>query len=967
MNAVQMFLTLAGGVFGYALEENSFSFVAGALIGFLFGKLRDLQKQFDMAQQLLSQLRKEQEKQKRQAQAIETLAQMQESPQPGEQAAGRMAKENSQKQGEESPARSSAANATEKRRSIAASAKSGHVARKVATNVAVNAGQEPATEKAKGSYDETGDAASVVKNILEYIAGINTAVLAGVIILFIGIVFLLKYAIEHSMVPIELRLAASFLLGAVLVVLGFRLKDRRWHYAVILQGGGLGILYLTVFVSFKFYALISAAATFVALVFIVALGMFLSAAQNAMAMALISAIAGFAAPVLASTGQGNYIVLFGYYLVLDLGILFVAYARSWRLLNLIAFFFTFGVGAVWGARSYQPDYFAFCLFFLTAFFIIFSLISVLYAIRRQVRFKGYIDTTLVFALPVCVFGLQYYLLQETEYGLSIASLLMGGYYLALSYTLLARFREPLRDLLDGFLALGIIFANLSIPLALNAPATSAMWAMEGAALVWVSLRQGRMLVRIFGVLLQAASWSVFLEQLDYTQKIFFNGQYFGFLIIVISSLISAWLYHRKEKNSTEYEPLAESGWQRIAGLLEELLRNLLLPAAIFFWLIAGLIQADILFEDYREYWHYYSVYFSATATGLAYAARKTDWRQLNRLIYGWIPLLVLLFLFNLGDHKNDLFDRGGWVAWVFHAAALSLTMWLYRKSPARRWKFIHLSSATLLWVFAIQCSYEIQSLFPDTIWGALPLLLFPAAMLFLVSNPRFLNSETIREFAPFYAAVVAAWWAAQTLLVLLWVNLQSPGVTDPIAYLFVLNPLDLFSLLGLGVTLRWYLLKTSGAANQAPPDSREQGQMFEPVFFLFMIALFSVVNMSIARLLHHSFGVAWYWDVMYESMAVQMTYSIVWGVAGLCLTIAGNAYRLRQVWVAGAFLLGLAVFKLFFIDLSNTQTVLRIVTFVAIGILLLLVGYFAPVPPENRKENSKENEEPKAGKRNHNR
>ena len=47
----------------------------------------------------------------------------------------------------------------------------------------------------------------------------------------------------------------------------------------------------------------------------------------------------------------------------------------------------------------------------------------------------------------------------------------------------------------------------------------------------------------------------------------------------------------------------------------------------------------------------------------------------------------------------------------------------------------------------------------------------------------------------------------------------------------------------------------------------------------------------------------------------------------------------------GAGLLGLTVLKLFVIDLSNRGGSERIVVFIAVGLLMLVVGWFAPLPP----------------------
>ena len=46
--------------------------------------------------------------------------------------------------------------------------------------------------------------------------------------------------------------------------------------------------------------------------------------------------------------------------------------------------------------------------------------------------------------------------------------------------------------------------------------------------------------------------------------------------------------------------------------------------------------------------------------------------------------------------------------------------------------------------------------------------------------------------------------------------------------------------------------------------------------------------------------------------------------------------------------MAVVVLKLFAVDLGNTGTVERIVSFIGTGLLLLVVGYFAPAPPREK-------------------
>jgi uncharacterized membrane protein len=61
--------------------------------------------------------------------------------------------------------------------------------------------------------------------------------------------------------------------------------------------------------------------------------------------------------------------------------------------------------------------------------------------------------------------------------------------------------------------------------------------------------------------------------------------------------------------------------------------------------------------------------------------------------------------------------------------------------------------------------------------------------------------------------------------------------------------------------------------------------------------------------------------------------------------IFGHLRSRRELWLVGAALIGVVVAKLFFVELDNRGGLERIVSFIGVGVLLLIVGYFAPLPP----------------------
>lgn len=205
----------------------------------------------------------------------------------------------------------------------------------------------------------------------------------GIVLLFLGLSFLLRYTVEHSLFPLELRLAATALFAMVLLAVGWRLRHRQRIYALILQGGATGVLYLTVFGAFRLWQMLPMTLAFALLVVICAASVGLAVLQKALSLAMLASLGGYLAPLLLSTGGGSFVALFSFYLLLSIGILVISIWQHWRELNLLGLLFTFGVGGVWGLSDYQPEDYVICQLFLIANTLIFGVFSVALSLRRR--------------------------------------------------------------------------------------------------------------------------------------------------------------------------------------------------------------------------------------------------------------------------------------------------------------------------------------------------------------------------------------------------------------------------------------------------------------------------------------------------------------------------------------------------------------------------------------------------------
>jgi uncharacterized membrane protein len=109
-------------------------------------------------------------------------------------------------------------------------------------------------------------------------------------------------------------------------------------------------------------------------------------------------------------------------------------------------------------------------------------------------------------------------------------------------------------------------------------------------------------------------------------------------------------------------------------------------------------------------------------------------------------------------------------------------------------------------------------------------------------------------------------------------------------------------------------------------------------------SLFALLTAMVMRTAHHWGGVPYRLDALLDSMLVQAGLSIVWTLIALPLMVLGNRRAQRELWLIGAALIAVVVAKLLFVELGNRGGLERIVSFIGVGVLLLVVGYFAPLP-----------------------
>jgi uncharacterized membrane protein len=764
--------------------------------------------------------------------------------------------------------------------------------------------------------------------IVAWFTGPNAIARIGLAILFIGLAFLLKYAADRDFIPIELRVAGVAAAGVAMLVGGWRLRTKRAGYALGMQGAGVGVLYLTTFAAFRLYHLLPGELAFVLLAAIAVLSAFIAIAQDAPILAAFGAGGGFLAPILASTGGGSHVALFSYYLLLNAGILVVALFKAWRGLNVMGFLFTFVIGLAWGMKFYKPEYFATTEPFLVAFFLLYVAVAVLFARQQAPQLKHYVDGTIVFGVPLAAFGLQVAMVREMEYGMALSALALGAFYVVLASALYRSRGASWKLLVEAFLALGIVFATLAIPLALDARWTSAAWALEGAAIYWYGIRQERKLARAFGLLLQlgsAASYGIsFIDVAPVAPSA--ESRFLGGVLLAVAAVWTARLIRRNGPKVTVFEREIE---------------YVALVWGVLWWLFAACVEIDQRVGSPDQL---VALVLVLAATALAFSAMsvRLDWPAASIPGRCLLPLLVvcLVLMMDVRDHP---FAGHGWLAWAAAIAAQVWILWLLgprvRGGDGRAKGWLH--AGTALFIAAIG-AVELNWLAArytahDTAWSIAAAMVVPALVAIGVSHRA--SDERWPIAARPRAYRVAA---LGTLLVALGIwsliaNFTHDGTSDPLPYLPIVNALD------LGHVLAVITLAMAWLGHRRRPD--EFLKMGQGTATAVGALAFIWLNGVLLRSIHHWAGIDYDFREMSNSVLVQSALSIFWTVLALTLMVFATRKKLRPIWILGAALMGVVVVKLFIVDLEHVGGIERIVSFIGVGLLMLVVGYFAPVPP----------------------
>lgn len=765
-----------------------------------------------------------------------------------------------------------------------------------------------------------------------WLTGGNALTRIGIVILFFGVAFLLRYFGEIVNVPIELKLAAAGAGGLALAGIGVFLARRRPAYGLSLQGAGMGIVYLTVFAAFRLYEVLAPLPAIALLVLVAGATIVLALRHDSQPLAALALAGGFLAPILIRTGATSPAPLFGYFAILNAVVLALAWKRAWRPLNVLGFVFTFVLGALWGWRFYTPAHYATVQPFLGLFFLFYVGIAILYARRDTLHAKAPVDGILVFGVPIVGFALQMAIAKGHRYGVAWSAGVLAAFYAVLWLLLRHRAEAGLALLAKAFAALAVIFATLAIPFAADPRSTSAWWALEAAAVYWLGVVQRQRLARWFALLLQLAAAAMFAIELSPGEgALLLNANFLGMALIGLAAFATVWAGDRhpdalgpRERALVPVLFCWGLAWWTLGGV-DEMRRQIAHPArvdAALAWVVG--------------------------TSALALALRR--WLAWPRI--GWaaallLPAMALAALEEFRAERTTL-THYGWVVWPLAwlvqwatlraAEALRASALVDGRERSTVADFVRLAHAVSAIALVAWASWEAsewmrRTTSEGTVWIACAAALPAIVYLILVAHQRDSARWPFNVHANAYGASAGTSVAALLAVWFAFVNVVSPGDPAPLPFAPLANPLDLTLIAALVALWRW---------------ADVWGRMDDRTRFGWLgAAAFLALNGAVVRTAHHWGDVPWRLSALMASKPLHAALTLTWTATALALMLWATRRAVRPAWMVGAVLLAFAVVKLFAIDLAALSGLTRVVAFMGVGALLLVIGYVAPLPPSD--------------------
>ncbi len=517
---------------------------------------------------------------------------------------------------------------------------------------------------------------------LEKFIGENLINKIGILILVLGIGYFVSYSIDKGWIPTPARVGIGILAGTLLLGVAHKLRQQFAAFSSVFVAGAIAIFYFTIAIAFHEYKLFGQEVAFGIMVLITAFAALITISYNRLELGILTLIGGFAVPFMVSTGSGNYIVLFTYILILNTGILAIAYNKKWNVINVLAFIFSWILFLGWyNSDKYAiPHHYIGGFAFAFSFYLMFTVINII----NNIKNKGEVTKTqmaLLIANTFVFYGIGIWILSDFHPELKgLFTTLIGIFNLVYAWFLYKKFGID-KKAVYLLIGLTLTFITLAIPIQFSGHYITLFWAGEAVLLLWLSQKSsissykfGAIIVQFLMFISLVLDWSNFYAG-DSILQIVLNPIFITGIVAIASCFGVYYLL----KNETE------SIYKFSFTFNPETYRKFIYIIGIILTYIVGFLEVTYQANDYfgnsassTSLSIVYHLLFSAI---LCYFLKKKNSAFGNKTTTTIAIINIILFAFvfshfAFAEHQTFISEgTGERIAFYLHYISLALTVY----------------------------------------------------------------------------------------------------------------------------------------------------------------------------------------------------------------------------------------------------------------------------------------------------
>jgi uncharacterized membrane protein len=488
---------------------------------------------------------------------------------------------------------------------------------------------------------------SIPKGSIESAIGTKWIGRIGMVAVVFGIAFFLKYSFDNKLIGETGRIILGIISGACFIGIGeYFQKWKQWKiYGQILTGGGLAILYFSIYAAFAFYHLIPQLLAFAVLIVITTTGIILSIRYSALSIVTIGILGGFLTPIMLSTGENRPISLFAYILLLDAGIIAVASYKNWRSLGIASLVGTILMYIAWHAKFYTLDQQPLAFIIVTVFYLFYNIYVLCLSSKQKTTEADNFNIILAATFYFIAFIAQNDAVNNWNFkffvpALSLVAILFAG---------LARNLNRDHSITYCFVSISVILTVIAAFVVFEKEWISAVLATEMVVFAYLGIRFNKDFLRLVSNLLVVISIIRFFMELmpelgpfD-NMTLILNSRFLICSFIIAAFYLLLLLYTRKKDLMTK----AESAIIPIILIITQILSVVLLSIEFYDFYGAPTSDKYLAFAEFANarqlslslIW----IIYASILTAIGMIRRSRILRILGILLIGITVLKVFLF------------------------------------------------------------------------------------------------------------------------------------------------------------------------------------------------------------------------------------------------------------------------------------------------------------------------------------